>query len=268
MSSTTVTQAHDTIVKTAKYHDMPPQVHLYQQAKTLSDGSSLFITPELLAYDSQEKTMEFVFLPGFQSLVECLETSDQPQMLIEQTARSLAYIHRHGRLDSDYIRYAPGAWRGCRTHCVMIHGDFNLVNVGYDAAQKKIVILDWEVTPALNMYFNMGSRYLDVACFLRSLLLQQQSMCHSVMEFSQRATWFLDTYQDACGIELSLGTLWYYLNILGQAAQKKQLAQHKWLSAGQNLSGKMVLSYFLKSYKAHTQQLSIKKKGHNNANSN
>jgi hypothetical protein len=260
-SGTAVSVERNTIIKTAKYNELKAQVHVYQQVKALSQASGLFVTPELLGHNTEERTMEFLYLPGFQSLVEHLDTSDSQRPLIEQVARSLAYVHMNGRLDPEHVRYAPGTWRGCRNHCVLIHGDFNLVNVGYDSAQNRVVILDWEVTPSLNMYFNMGSRYLDISCFLRSLLLQQQSMSRGVLEFSERATWFMDAYQDACGLRLSLGTLWYYLNILGQASQKKQWAQHKWLSMGQNVSGKMILSYFIKTYKSHSQTLSNNEKG-------
>jgi hypothetical protein len=260
-TETAITAERDTIVKSIKYKDLKAQVHVYRQVRALSETTDLFITPQLLDYNMQEENMEFIYMPAFQSLVELLDTSDSQRSIIEQTARSLAYIHQHGRLDPEYIRYAPGTWRGCRDHCVLIHGDFNLINVGYDLKQNRIVILDWEVTPALNIYFNMGSRYLDISSFLRSLLLQQQSMCQGVMEFSQRATWFLDAYQDTCGLQLSLGTLWYYLNILGQASRQKQWVQHKWLSLGQNVSGKMILSYFIKAYKAHSQTLSKNRKG-------
>jgi hypothetical protein len=260
-ASTTISTDRSIIVKAAKYNELKAQVHVYQQVYNLAKTSNLFVTPELLDYDLEGGSMEFKCLPAFQSLVECLDTSDSPRSLIEQVARSLAYVHLYGQLDPEYVRYAPGTWRGCRNHCVLIHGDFNLVNAGYDPQQNRVVILDWEVTPSLNIYFNMGSRYLDLSCFLRSLLLQQQSICQGVMEFSQRATWFMDAYQDACNLRLSLGTLWYYLNILGQASQKKQRAQHKWLSLGQNVSGKMILGYFIKTYKAHSQAMSNNRKG-------
>jgi hypothetical protein len=260
-SGTTTSTDRGIVVKAAKYNELKAQVHVYQQVRALSETSNLFVTPELVGCDLEERNMEFNYIPGFRSLVECLDTSDPQRSLIEQAARSLAFIHQHGRLDPEHVRYAPGTWRGCRNHCVLIHGDFNLVNVGYDSQQNRVIILDWEVTPTLNMYFNMGSRYLDISCFLRSLLLQQQSMCQGVIDFSQRATWFLDAYQDACSLQLSLGTLWYYLNILGQASQKKQLEQHKWLSLGQNVSGKMILSYFIKAYKVHSGAMSNDRKG-------
>jgi hypothetical protein len=260
-SGTMISTNHNSIVKKAKYSDLKSQIHVYQQVQTLSESGSLFVTPQLLGYNLENGSMEFEYLPAFVSLVECLDSSDQEHSLIEQVARSLACIHQQGQLDSEYIRYAPGTWRGCRNNCVLIHGDFNLINVGYDSQQNRVVILDWEVTPSLNMYFNMGSRYLDISCFLRSLLLQQQSLCRGVMEFYQRANWFLDTYQDACNLRLSLGTLWYYLNMLGQSTQKKQWDQHKWLSLGQNVSGKMILSNFIKTYKTHSQAMLNEKKG-------
>jgi hypothetical protein len=260
-SGATISMDRGSIVKAAKYNELKEQVHVYQQVHALSKTSNLFITPRLLGYGMEDGSMEFEHLPAFQSLVECLDTAPRQRLLIEQVARSLAFVHRYGQLDSEYIRYAPGTWRGCRNHCVLIHGDFNLINVGYDSQQNRVVILDWEVTPALNIYFNMGTRYIDISYFLRSLLLQQQSLCQAAFEFSQQATWFLDAYQDACDLQLSMGALWYYLNLLGQATQKKQWAQHKWLSLGQNISGKMMLSYFIKMYKTHSLVMSNDGKG-------
>lgn len=260
-SGTRVLTEQGIIVKKAKYKNLEAQVHVYQRVHDLSKSCDLFVTPEVLGYDLEAGSMKFECLPAFQSLAEYLGTSNHERHVIEQAARSLAFVHQHGCLDPEFIRYAPGTWRGCSKNCVLIHGDFNMVNVGYDSRQDRVVILDWEVTPALNIYFNMGSRYLDLSCLLRSLLLQQQSLCRGVLEFYQRASWFLDTYQQTCNLCLSLGTLWYYLNILGQAAQKKQWAQHKWLSLGENVSSKMILSCFIKTYKSQSQLISDDRKG-------
>ncbi len=218
-----------------------PQAALHRAAYELSLKSTFFDVPHIVDEDPQNETITLEYLPGLISLKEKLAQSSVSSELISRIGFSLGMLHRRLVLPSELIITAPAPWLGEPSDRVIVHGDFNAVNLCYDPQREKLVILDWETSPALAFKCTQASRYLDAAQFIRSLLLQQRSLMRGGLLFTERVMCFLAGYEQGSGVPLDTAQLHCFLRAYGRMVMKKQWSAGKVLSWMQSGTGALLM---------------------------
>lgn len=215
----------------------PQQAALLRAAHTLSMQSRTFYVPEVLDYDPEARVITLEYVPDMVPLKQYLQHSENTKEVLSCVGEALAHCHSHLRLAEEDLRDALPPWAGNPADRVVVHGDFNLTNLYYQPDRNRLVILDWETSPALPGPFNRASRYLDLAQFIRSLLLQRDSRAAGLMTFHKNVSVFLSAYQQASGVTLDRTALVRCLKNYNRAVLKKQRRQHKYLSGLHSLLG-------------------------------
>jgi tRNA A-37 threonylcarbamoyl transferase component Bud32 len=131
--------------------------------------------------------------------------------LLERVGKALAYVHEHLTVPNDFCFRVESDWKCEDKDMVVLHGDFNLNNVCYQQDADRIVILDWASVGVIGRGKTMGSRYLDVGKFLRSLLCQQCYPIDSLTNYPKRVKAFLKGYQSGVEFGLNLRSVKNYL---------------------------------------------------------
>lgn len=212
-----------------------PQAALHRAAYELSASSAFFDVPRIIAEDVQSRTITMEYLPGLISLKDCLARLSDSSEMLSRVGFSLGMLHRRLRLPPEMVVPAPDPWLGDPSDRVIVHGDFNAINLCYDPRRERLVILDWETSPALPFTCTQASRYLDAAQFVRSLLLQQRSLMRGGLFFTERVRCFLAGYEQGAGVSLDTARLHRFLRAYGKMVMKKQWSAGKvvsWIQSG------------------------------------
>lgn len=228
------------------------QVKLMQMAHALSGQTHNFYVPKVLDYDEKTETMKLEYLPDIISLKQYFRQHKEIAQMLYRVGDSLACCHDGLKIPEKDRIEALMPWTGLKRDQVALHGDFNMINLCYSPDRDRLIILDWETSPALSFQCNWGSRYLDIAQFVRNLLLQQNSLGRSVLQFRKRVKIFLTAYQQASGLSLDMRRLNHRLYDYNTAVIKKQLAQFKCVSGIRSLVGCGI-------FRMHLKGLNIKK---------
>jgi tRNA A-37 threonylcarbamoyl transferase component Bud32 len=223
----------------------PAQSALHQAAYTLSVESNLFCVPPILAKDESLGTINIAFIPGLVSLKDYLADTGCGTEMLVCVGRSLGLLHRKLHVIPDYVVEAPIPWRGQPDEQTLIHGDFNAINLCVDSVSGRLVILDWQSSPALPFWCTSATRYLDIAQFIRSLLLQQHSLLAGSRFFSKRVLSFREGYEQAAGIKLDKNKLAFYIEAYSRLAERKQWSAKKYLSWTQSRIGLVLTKLIL-----------------------
>lgn len=225
------------------------QVKLMQAAHLLSAETRSFYVPKVLDYDEKTQIVKMEYIPDLITLKKHIAKGKEIAHTLFYVGATLAYYHCHLELsDAERIK-APAPWTGSEPDQVVVHGDFNMTNICFSPAMDKLVILDWETSPALPFQCNWASRYLDIAQFIRSLLLQQDSFSAGLFNFQKCAKIFIMGYQKNSGIWLNKPEIYRRVVDYNMATINKQGAQHKHLSQLQSLLGNWVFRLNLKNQK-------------------
>ena len=219
----------------------PPQAALHRAAHTLSLTSGLFEVPRIVAEDPQAGTMTMEYLPDLLSLKDRLGQGLDTAALLSRIGCSLGVLHRRLTLPPEQSVAAPQPWLGEASERVCVHGDFNMTNLCYDPRRERLVILDWETSPALPFVCTQASRYLDIAQFVRSLLLQQRSLLIGGLLFIARVHYFLTGYEQGAGVRLDAARLKKYVRAYNRNVLKKQWSAGKYRSWLQSEAGGVVI---------------------------
>lgn len=204
------------IVKKAHPKKIILEAELTKAAHQLSQTCNFFYSPRILDYDPREGHLKLERIDGIISLADYLRHSDGID-IIRKVARTLAFVHSNLKIPQELRQMVPNNWSGPHKDNVTLHGDFNMINVCCHQNSGKIVILDWSTGPALNFVATTGPRQLDIAQFIRSLLLQQKHMYKAFWLFHTRTDNFLKAYQEQLGRAINL-------NILGEILERLNLA--------------------------------------------
>lgn len=205
-----------TIVKNVNPKNAILEAALTKAAHLLSQGCDFFYSPRILDCDLRNGILKLERIEGIISLADYLIHSDGKD-IIRKVARTLAFVHSRLEIPEELKRSVPQDWSGPDNDFVTLHGDFNLINVCCHVTSGRIVILDWSTGPALNFVATTGPRQLDIAHFIRSLLLQQRQVYRAFRLFYARTDDFLQAYQEELGQAINL-------HILGDILEKLNLA--------------------------------------------
>ena len=230
----------------------PAYVRLIQAAHALSKETQNFYVPKVLDYDEKTRTVKLEYLPDLISLKQYFSQHKEIARMLYRVGDALASCHRGLQIPIQDRTEAWVPWIGLKRDQVVVHGDFNMINLCYSADRDRLVILDWETSPALPFQCNWGSRYLDIVQFIRNLLLQQHSLGKSVLQFRKRVKIFLTAYQQTSGICLDMRRLNHRLYDYNLTVIKKQLSQFKCISTLRSILGCGVFRTHLKGMNVKT----------------
>ncbi|MBN1127123.1 MAG: hypothetical protein JXA82_19125 [Sedimentisphaerales bacterium] len=206
------------------------EFYLTNQANQLSRRTNWFYTPEVMDWDSVSGLLKLERINGLIPLSIYINNTHQDLELLWKVGRALGTIHLQMKPSSKIKSIAPKPWCGRPEDQVIVHGDFNTTNIGCRSTDKRIIILDWSNGPALPFQCCIASRYLDLAHFVRSLLLQQSCMIKAMQRYPDRMNVFLQGYCDQTGIVVDFTKLFTFLVLLNHAIMKKQWRQRKIIS--------------------------------------
>jgi hypothetical protein len=219
----------------------PAQSALHQAAYQLSVESQLFCVPPILAEDTHLGTITIAFIPGLVSLKDYLANADCGAEMSACVGRALGLLHRELHVAPEHVVKAPPPWLGEPDEQTLVHGDFNAINLCVDNASDRLVILDWQSSPALPFWCTSATRYLDIVQLIRSLLLQQHSFLAGNRFFSNRVRAFTAGYEKTAGIKLNKTKLEFYINAYSRLAECKQWSAKKYVSWAQSKIGSITM---------------------------
>lgn len=208
-------------IKTLSPNTAAKEALLTSRAHEISNKTDWFYTPQLIHFDGID-SMVLEKISNISSLRDLLER----EMAIEskvlaQVGKALAVFHKELAIIDKHS-------------CV--HGDFNIINVAYQYDTARIIVFDWCLNPALS---NSGkySRLLDLASFLRAILLQNNSLIRSTILWRKRSVQFLSAYEQQACEKIDCSRLWAWLRLLQLRGMLKQFKQRKFISLLREIYG-------------------------------
>ncbi len=171
------------------------QAIVTQAAHELSLSTDYYYTPRVLGYSIPDQILRLERLPGLVPLRERLADERVLYWVLSRVARTMAFIHTHLHIPADQRVPVPAGWMMGEAHPVSLHGDFNLINIAWQSSCERLVVLDWSSAPALGFVANEGPRELDIAHFLRCLLVQQIPFGKAMRRYTALRAFFMKEYQ-------------------------------------------------------------------------
>lgn len=231
-----------TVLKKTSPHLAKIEAAMTQAVHYLSKASGLFYVPSVLAYDAKTGTIKLERIVGFVPLWELLEKLPENTDILYQTGRTLAEIHARLKVP-DFLSGQVPFGEGTSDHEVVpMHGDFNTANIGYSKKRGAVIVLDWGGSHLLEFQGRLGSRYFDLADFLRSLLFWQNRRLKAARMFHQWARAFLDGYQAQLTQKLDFVLLRSFVLKVSALRIKRQLHNCSFVSALDNIVYHVMLS--------------------------
>ena len=207
LQSPAVTIGDDTVTKRPGRCGARTEVGMTELARSLGAEAKLFRAAKVLGFNESTGTIRFERIEGFETLGRALAEMADSADLLRRTGAALGYVHAHLAVPGALQKWASIRLRDRPGDLVALHGDFNTMNVGCTDGRTTIVVLDWSSAPWLGPPFTAGSRYIDLASFLRSLVLHQASFPAAVRRFRRRAEAFLQGYEAQSGQTVDLPAL-------------------------------------------------------------
>jgi len=198
-TSDAVTLKKETVLKKVDRRFVELEVRVTRAAHDLSQTSGLFCSPRVIACDSAAGIIELERIKGVVTLGQFLAKKPDNIIILRRVGRALAHIHRHLQVSPDLRLPVASKWWAPDSDVVLMHGDFNTVNVGYKEDADVIVVWDWASAPSLGKRCTVGPRYLELAHFIHSLVAQQANFLQSIRHVRRRTNAFLKGYKD--GVE-------------------------------------------------------------------
>ncbi|MBN1391372.1 MAG: hypothetical protein JW947_01060 [Sedimentisphaerales bacterium] len=224
------------------------EAEVTQAAHRLSCSTNLFYCPRVLNCDPHAGILTLEYVNGIIPLSEHLANTDDGIRVIHKVGKALAYVHGRLAIPENVMHPVPKDWSVQGEDFVTLHGDFNLTNVCYHKDSDQIVILDWATGPAFKFACTVGPKYLDLAYFIRSLLLQQKSFFTAIRLFRQRTDAFLQAYEKELGRPVNLELLGWFLRRVNIASLRKQWRRKMMISLSQTLLGQVILRNLTKEW--------------------
>jgi len=177
-------------------------------AHDLGRNCGLFLAPRVIGCDARNGLIQFEQLTGLVRISEHLCASPDDLELIRSIGRAIAMVHERLQIGPELT---VGLSRGTGDS-VPLHGDFSTSNVCVKADTQQVVLLDWSSAIALPQKITVGSRYIDLAQFLRSLVVHVSPLWTACWRFSERAAAFLEGYEAQSGRRIDFSELCRFVN--------------------------------------------------------
>jgi hypothetical protein len=168
-SNLLVDQEHGSVIKYIPPLKFENEVLANKSAYLLGEKSGLFYVPRILEENREQSWIKFEYIPGLTPLVDFLRSGDaRLSELLKKNGEILSFVHDNLHLGK--IDPIPD-WFDCEGRHVFLHGDFNLINTQYDIQNRRIVILDWSLSPIMGTSGNWGVYYFDVAWMINTIFV-------------------------------------------------------------------------------------------------
>jgi tRNA A-37 threonylcarbamoyl transferase component Bud32 len=209
------------IIKTLSPYTAAREALLTARAHEISNKTDWFYTPQIISFNDVDSIVleKISNISSLRDLLE-LEIATETKVLV-QVGKALAILHKELSIIDKYS-------------CV--HGDFNIINIAYQYDTARIIVFDWCLNPALSNS-RQYSRLLDMASFLRAVLLQIKSLKKSTMLWRQRSVQFLSAYEQETCEKIDYSRLWAWLRFLQLRCMLKQFKQRKFISLLREIYG-------------------------------
>jgi hypothetical protein len=178
------------------------QAIVTQAAHELSLSTDYYYTPRVLGYSIPDQILRLERLQGLVPLRERLADDRVLYWVLSRVARAMAFIHTHLQIPANQRVPVSAGWMMGEMYPVTVHGDFNLINITWQSSSDRLVVLDWSSAPALGFVANEGPRELDIAHFLRCLLLQQIPFGKAMGRYTALRDFFLKEYQTSSPVPI------------------------------------------------------------------
>ena len=175
-------------------------------AHELGRSSGLFRAPRVIECDARRGLLRMEELACLVRADERLRDAPDDLDLMRSVGRAIAAVH-------DQLRPGPCGAAGSPAGpldpagAVPIHGDFSLLNVCVQAGSGQVVLLDWSSASALPRKIAVGPRTLDLAQFLRSLVVHLSPLREALRRFPARAAAFLEGYESQARVRIDRAEL-------------------------------------------------------------
>lgn len=200
------------------------------RAAAIASETKLFRVPEVLAADAELGVLDTERIPDLIPVREFLLRERDADALMRTIGLALAAIHERLVLP-EAMRVPlpqPFAAPELGPEDVVVHGDFNTLNLFVRRSTGELVITDWEVSfrthrlanPALHEVATMGPRYYDVGWFVVSLFLRTWFGLGRIFDAPGRAEQFLGSYFSAAGPDVRPQRFPAYLDTLAAARRE------------------------------------------------
>lgn len=163
----------DTVIKTAPAVLMGVQVEKTRRAFDIGRNCGLFRVPKVLDYDETKGQAVFEKLT-IAPVATAVPWGWQKIRVAKSLGASLAVIHRELVLPEKMRVGLPSRLASPEDE-VFLHGDLSTYNVCVERALPRLVILDWQMTPAYGGRATYGTRYFDIIWFIHNLINRPQT---------------------------------------------------------------------------------------------
>jgi tRNA A-37 threonylcarbamoyl transferase component Bud32 len=184
------------------------EVGMTRAAHDLGRDCGLFLAPCVIGYDARNGLIQFEQFTSLVRVSEYLRTSPNDLELMRSIGRAIAMVHERLRISPELTLISS---RGSGD-LVPLHGDFSTSNVCVKADTQQVVLLDWSSANALPQKITVGPRHIDLAQFLRSLVVHSTPFRAAFRWFPARAAAFLEGYEVQSGRRIDLSELCRYVN--------------------------------------------------------
>lgn len=209
------------IIKTLSQNTAAREALLTARAHEISNKTDWFYTPQIIHFNGVD-IIELERISNISSLRDLLELEIAIESnVLTKVGKALAIFHKELAIID-------------KQNCV--HGDFNIINVAYQYDTARIIVFDWCLNPALSNS-RQYSRLLDMASFLRAILLQLTSLKRPSMLWRQRSVQFLSAYEQEACEKIDYSSLWAWLRFLQLRCMLKQFKQRKFISLLREIYG-------------------------------
>jgi hypothetical protein len=168
-------------------------------ARKIGEETGLFVVPEILDLDPIGGRMVMRRLHGIRGVRQRAIHSEGWHELAGLIGRSLAAIHGNLRLPEALKVELPCGLEAEYANA-FLHGDFSGENVCV-AGGRRLVILDWQMSPRYGGVATYGPRYFDVCWFLCNVFRRPPHVYLAPPFPWNFATSFVQAYADASGAE-------------------------------------------------------------------
>ncbi len=194
----TVIMGKNTVTKLSRPELMRVEVEKTRRACEIGKNCGLFYVPEILDYNESKGIAVFERL-DIKTVYEGVSWGKEKKILGSKLGKVLAIIHKELVLPDNMVVPIPEELSHTKNK-VFVHGDLSVQNVCVDATLKKIIIIDWQMTPLLGGKATFGVRYFDILWFISNLITRPQTRFFFYDPVAPVANLFIMEYFKEAGI--------------------------------------------------------------------
>jgi len=173
------------------------------EARKLALQRDNFYVPKVLDLDSSNLSITFEYIPNLSPIISLVSDPSNRELIFQimsQIGEILNVIHSNLTV--------PGTTKPipinipCKSKEAFLHGDYNLMNIQFDVIRKRLVVLDWSLTPIVYPPGNWGPIFWDISWMLNSIFSSPPLIKNDFSFRSQLAKLFLQSYSNSSKIQM------------------------------------------------------------------